>query len=96
MGFLRTAQLASASVPTLSGLESLAAAAGAGGGGGGLADASGGKKGKKFFKSLGFGSSKQEETNDFTHMRCGGHCCVLYFMFCCVFLLWLYDMLFFS
>ncbi|CAM9411508.1 unnamed protein product [Pylaiella littoralis] len=66
---IRTAQLASASVPTLSGLESLAAAAGAGGGGGGLADASGGKKGKKFFKSLGFGSSKQEETNDFTHMR---------------------------
>eukprot|EP00903_Cladosiphon_okamuranus_P017508 g16126.t1 len=68
----RTAQLATSSVPTLSGLNSLAAAAGVGSGGvGGSSDPSGGKKGNKnkFFKSLGFGSSKQEESNEFTHMR---------------------------
>lgn len=65
----RAAQLATASVPTLSGLDVLTAAAGVGSGGGGVSDPSGGKKGKKFFKSLGFGTSKQEDSNEFTHMR---------------------------
>ncbi|CAM9584598.1 unnamed protein product [Ectocarpus sp. 12 AP-2014] len=66
---VRAAQLASTSVPTLTGLERLAAAAGVGGGVGGFSDPSSAKKGNKLFKSLGFGASKQEETNDFTHMR---------------------------
>lgn len=69
----RAAQLASTSVPTLTGLERLAAAAGVGGGVGGFSDPSSAKKGNKLFKSLGFGASKQEETNDFTHMRCAWH-----------------------
>lgn len=66
---LRAAQLATSSVPALTGLSTLAAAGGLGSGGGGSSDPSGGKKGNKFFKSLGFGSSKQEESNEFTHMR---------------------------
>lgn len=69
----------------MSGLESLAAAAGVGGGGVGSADPSGGKKGKKFFKALGFGSSKQEEADDFTHMRCGS------LLFLCVFSSWCWS-----
>lgn len=64
-----TAQLASTSVATLTGLDTLAAAGGGAGGGGG-ADPSAGKKGNKLLKSLGFGSSKPEEQNDYTHMRC--------------------------
>ena len=63
-----TAQFASASVPMLTGLDRLAAAAGSGAGAG-SADPSNGKKGNRFFKSLGFGTSKQEELNDLTHMR---------------------------
>lgn len=66
--FCSTAQLSSASVPTLSGLDRLAAEGG-GGGGAGYSDPSSGKKGNRFFKSLGFGSSKQAEANDYTHMR---------------------------
>lgn len=61
------AQFASTSAATLAGLDSLAAAAGSGAGA--SADPSNGKKGNRFFKSLGFGTSKQEELNDLTHMR---------------------------
>lgn len=62
------AQFASTSAATLAGLDSLAAAAGSGAGAG-SGDPSNGKKGNRFFKSLGFGTSKQEELNDLTHMR---------------------------
>ncbi|CAM9213982.1 unnamed protein product [Laminaria digitata] len=62
------AQFASTSAPTLAGLDRLAAAAGSGAGASGT-DPSNGKKGNRFFKSLGFGTSKQEELNDLTHMR---------------------------
>lgn len=64
--FCSTAQLASTSVPTLAGLDRLAAATG---GVGSVGQVDNAKKGHKFFKSLGFGSSKQEDVNDFTHMR---------------------------
>eukprot|EP00904_Undaria_pinnatifida_P003071 jgi/Undpi1/12765/HiC_scaffold_6.g02433.m1 len=64
---MSAAQLDSTSAATLAGLDRLAAAGGGAGAGG--ADPSGGKKANKFLKSLGFGNSKQEETNDLTHMR---------------------------
>ena len=76
----RKAQLASTSVPMLSGMEKLVAnaargagtRAGAGGSVAAVPGSSGGGTGEtatKLFKMLGFGNTKQEETNEFTHMR---------------------------
>lgn len=71
--FASAAQLASTSIPKLHGLDRLAAAGSSASGSAGPAS---GKKGNKFFKTLGFGASKQEPQNDFTHMRLAlpAHC----------------------
>lgn len=67
--------MASASVSVLSGMDRLAAEAGNGvSGGGGTTTGSssgsgGGGKATKFFRALGFGATKQEDSNEYTHMR---------------------------
>lgn len=69
----RKAQVASTSVSVLSGMDRLAAEAGNGAGGGGGPAATGssstGGTATKFFKALGFGTSKQGDSNEYTHMR---------------------------